>query len=350
MPTNVTIVADPLPASAFAGDLQQTLSLFATRLHGVFSGNVLTGQVNGSAPTSDMGIWINGNVLYNWNPTEARYLPIPLAIGRVATSGGPIVITSIQSNATANRTLYTPDKSGTIATTSDVFKGQPTQSLGGATPTVDWNIDARDFYLTLTANATIGMSNMADGQDKRVWVENPASATYTASFPNVIWAGGAAPTQTAGAAGIRKIDRYDFQRIGSYTFGKQTPDYEISTSGMSGGDVTAPTVSATSRNNSGGIVYVQMSEILQGGSPSTSDFTVTKSGASQAISSVTVSGDTITVDTATTFTSTNTVTVSYSGTSIKDVAGNPAASFGPLPVATTSGGGGGGGGGGQNVP
>jgi hypothetical protein len=349
MAAQVTIASTTLPNFLWQGDLQQLLDLFAQHLVGTLNGNVLVGQMNGSAPTSNIGVWVNGNVLYTWNTDEGRYLPLPLAIGRVYT-GGVLNLTKIFALATTDRTLYTPDKTGTLAVTSDIFGEKATQSLGGTSPVLDWNIEARHYYITLSGNTTLSVTNNKDGQERDIWVENPASASNTFVITGAVWPG-ALPTQTAGGVNLRSIDHYKMWTIGTALFVERVGGYQISTLGGSGGDVTAPSVSDISHTNSGRVT-VEFSELLQGASLSTADFVVKKGGVSQSISSASASGASVTLVVSTTFTSANSVTVQYTGSSIKDLAGNAAAAFGPSSshyvsnVVPT----GGGSGGGQNVP
>lgn len=342
----INITSTPLPDVQWQGNLQDQLELFANHLEGEFTGGVLLGQVGGDAPTSDIGRWVSGNVDYVWNATEARYLPVPVTIGKLHTAG-TLTFTTFQSTATADRTLYTPDKDGILATTADVLGGRGTNTVNAASPTIDWSTDAGHYYLTLTGNAVITHTNGEDGQERHLWIENPASASYTVTFTDVIWPGGTPPTQTVGAVNTRKIDHYRFWKIGDYVFGEAVQDYAISTLGGSGGDVTAPTVQDIQHNYLGN-VHINMGELLQYAALTLSDFTVKKNGVTQALDSATANGYQVLINTSTTFTGSNTVTVQYTGTGIKDVAGNVTAPFGPSASTWTYIGGGPGGG--QNEP
>lgn len=74
------------------------------------------------------------------------------------------------------------------------------------------------FTKTLSANTSIKLSDLGDGQIITVAITNTAS-NYTLSWSalgglTLKWSGNAAPTQTTGA----KTDVYSFQRIGNYIY------------------------------------------------------------------------------------------------------------------------------------
>jgi hypothetical protein len=315
----------------------------------VDGGNIFFGQMGGSEPMSPLagqggtyGLWLNGGVIYAWDVTAAKYLPAPLVLGQLIS--GSIVTTTLQSGALTNHTLTTPDKDGTIATTDDIVTISGTQGLTGTSITIDWSIK-KQVYIVLTGNTTITNTNMLDSQQQDIFIENNQTG-YTATFSGVYWPAGfpSGPTITATSAGsaIRKIDHFRLQRIGDATTGSTLGEvvhqnYSISTvGGSSGGDVTPPTV--TSITGSKFKIDITMSELLQGSTLNASGFTVIKNGSPDTVVSASASGTVITLQLGTSFGGNATVTVQYTGSDIKDLAGNPASVFGPSTVtyATTS--------------
>lgn len=318
-----------LPLTQFEGDIDELFDLFVAHLVGTFTGGTLTGQVNGSAPLSDMGPWLNQTIWEVWNTSEARYLPLAVTAGKMYQ--GNLVTSTIQSGATVNRTLTTPDKDGTIATTDDVGAIVATNTIpGAATISLDTSLKA-PLYVLLTANTTITPVNMVDGQKIDLWLENNGT-TYTVAWANVIWPAGTAPTITTGTAGNRRIDHLMLEQIGTQIYGRvAAQDYRITT----GSDVTPPTI--TGRRAYASVITLSMSELIQAGNAlPTTDFEVRKNNNVQTITGVVATGQTVKVTISSTFTKTDVMKVKYigTGTSIKDLTGNACPADAALVTAT----------------
>lgn len=343
--------------------VQEFANSFAQRLTlTIPSGNVIFGQLGGTEPTSPLpgngstpGIWVGDDMIINqWNVSAAKYLPLPVTCGQLV--GGVLKETQISCGAiTASTILLTPDKSGTIALLGDIGTLLGTQTPTGTTPTIDWTLKEQ-VYILLTGNTTIAQTGQVDGQVMDFWTENNATS-YTITWSGIVWPAATAPTATTAAAGHRKIDHYRLYQVGSTTYGQVLNNgtytnalaaYDI-TSGSPGSDTTPPTVSSLSASTTTYTITIVFSELLQGGSLSTGGFVVKKNGVTVGLSSASASGKNVSLVVGTTFGSNVALTVQYSGSDIKDVAGNLAAAFGPTaaPIGSVGGGGGGGGGGGS---
>lgn len=322
---------------------------------------VITGQVGGSEPTSNIGLWfppVTGSttspsgIVYVWNSTSAKYLPAPLVAGQLV--GNTVYLSQIQTTATADRIAKLPDKSGTIAFLDDISTGSGTKTYTGGAVTVNWE-DRKDAYITLTSNCTITLSGTpTDTQWQDFWIENVATS-FTVTFPATVkWSGGSAYTQTTAGAGERRIDHIRLHYIGGIggiIFAEVcAQDYQITTAS----DAGKPTVSSLTRY--GNTITVTMSEPIRGGTLNSAGFTVRTptAGTSQTISAVTATGSVISIAMAATMPSTSVYTLQYSGTDVKDLTGNLADPFAETVVtyANVAGtiGGSGGVGGGHNEP
>lgn len=71
----ITPISVPFP-EGWQGDLDEhRIQLFST-LTFEGEGDFLFGQVGGSQPTEDIGIWINGQQIYTWDAATSTYKPI----------------------------------------------------------------------------------------------------------------------------------------------------------------------------------------------------------------------------------------------------------------------------------
>ncbi|HAV56599.1 MAG TPA: hypothetical protein DCX45_03555 [Acinetobacter junii] len=72
------------------------------------------------------------------------------------------------------------------------------------------------FYVTLSENAGLTISDMVSGQIINIWVTNTAS-NYTLAFtsPSITWKDNTAPTITLGA----KTDLITIEKVGSIYYG-----------------------------------------------------------------------------------------------------------------------------------
>jgi hypothetical protein len=341
----ITIVAGTLPAGAVY-NAQTFFNAIVARMTATISqGNIIFGQMGGTQPTGPLpgggtvpGLWF-GNVTgghyiwQSWNTDASSYLPIPVTCGQYVN--GTIQTTDILCGAvTGSWKIVTPDKGGTMALLSDIPVALTTQTVSNSTDiTPDWS-NAAGYYIVLTGNTTIEYpANAADGQKMDYWLENQTGTTdYTVTWNGtVIWPGGTAPTQSPHLTGIRVMDHYQFQLIGNVLFGQAlAQNFHIAI----GSDTTPPTptagISATGKGNT---ITITFTYNMKGGALLTSDFSVIKNGNVQTVSSVTHSGKIVKVNLAASMGANAVVTIQYTGTDMKSIAGVAVAPFGPIPVA-----------------
>lgn len=226
-PLPITFVAGTLPAGAVY-NAQTYFNAIVARMTGtVSSGNIIWGQLGGLEPTGPLpgtpgqeGLWYGNGYWHDWDPTSAKYLPIKLVCGQF--TGGALVTTTIACGATANRTITTPDNSGTIALTSDLVSelGTTVLSPTGSSVTVDWS-NAAPVYIHMTANLTVNHTNDADGMIMDFWLENASgnsATTYTITFTGAHFA--TALTLSSGATGKLVIDHVRLYRVNAVLFGE----------------------------------------------------------------------------------------------------------------------------------
>ena len=212
---NITFTADPLPSN-FRGTLQDFQSRFLLNLTGTISDNqVLTGQVGGTQPTSNVGPWLNGDTWYVWN--GAQYVPSTVKVG--GTGYTVQLSSSNTSSILPDNTQTLQDKDGTIALLSDVYVGRPCVVLIGTTPVIDWGA-GHNFSSVLSGNTTITMINSQDGQEIAVALTNNATS-WSVTWPSyVFWSNQTSPLQTAS-----HTDVYILSNIGGTIFGRQLANY-----------------------------------------------------------------------------------------------------------------------------
>src|SRR5215813_8384475 len=155
----LTIVAGTLPSGAVYNPQTYFNAIVARMTATVSDGNIVWGQVGGSQPGAQLpnnGLWfgnpVSGGSGYwnDWNSEAGVYLPIPVVCGQYIN--GVLRTTSIVCGATAdNRALTTPDKSGVIATVSDLTRTFGTQTFGGTSFSVDWSNRAQ-VYVVMSGN------------------------------------------------------------------------------------------------------------------------------------------------------------------------------------------------------
>ena len=217
---NITFTADPLPPD-FSGNLQDFQTRFLLNLRGkIADTQVLTGQIGGARPISNIGPWLNNGTWYVWNGSE--YVPTTVRVGGAGyvvqlgdyTTVGDSVMSVLPTN-----TQHLQDKDGVVALTSDVYVGRPAVVLSGTTPVIDWS-KGHHFVQTLSGNTTPTMVNSQDGQ-RIVYSARNNATSYTFTWPvYIFWSGGAAPAQTAS-----KTDLWVFENIGGSVFGKAVQNY-----------------------------------------------------------------------------------------------------------------------------
>ncbi len=160
----------------------------------------------------DGDVEVDGDI-YFYNPAETfayRITPAAIAAARVITlpllAGDDTMVTAAFAQALTNKT---------IAAGSNTITGLTPTSLAASSAipsyAIDWSV-ANVHTKTLGAGAqSFTFSNATDGQTIIVIVTGAAS---TLTWPTVLWAGGAAPTQTASGT-----DVYTFVKAGSTIYG-----------------------------------------------------------------------------------------------------------------------------------
>lgn len=300
---------------------------------------VITGQVGGTEPLSNIGLWfppVTGSttspsgIVYAWNSTSAKYLPAPLVAGQLV--GTSIYTNEIQSTATADRVNKLPDKDGTIALTSDINTGTGVKTFTGGAVTVNWE-DRKEAYINLTSNCIIALSGTpTDSQEQDFWIENNNSHAYTVTFPvYVLWPSGTPFAQTAsGGATERRIDHVKIYQVGlgGNVFGSVVDQiYEIDSSA----DASKPTLDTVTRY--GNAMTLTFDMPILGGTLNSAGFTVRtpSGGTSQTISAVTATGAIVRIVMAATMPANSIYAMQYSGTDIKNLNG-----VGADPIAETT--------------
>lgn len=301
--------------------------------------SVITGQVGGTEPLSNIGLWfppVTGSttspsgIAYAWNATSAKYLPAPLTAGQLV--GTTIYLTQLQATSTANRIQKLPDKDGTIALLGDINTGSGTKTYTGGAVTVNWE-DRKDAYINLTSNCIITLSGTpTDSQWQDFWIENNNSHSYTVTFPAyILWSGGSAYTQTvSGGATQRRIDHIRVYQVGlgGNVFAEIVDqDYQIDSSS----DASKPTLDTVTRY--GNAMTLTFDMPILGGTLNSAGFTVRtpSGGTSQTISAVTATGAIVRIVMSATMPANADYTMQYSGSDIKNLNG-----VGADPIAETT--------------
>jgi hypothetical protein len=254
---------------------------------------------------------------------------------------GALKTTEIDCGAkTANRRIVTPDKGGTMALSSDIVQKLGLQTYGDTNLTIDWS-NGSPVYITLSGDTTINAPAQAsDGQVMEFYIENPTgivdtSHTYKVSWPYVAWAGTAPvtpPVQSPPVAGLRVVDHYRIVHTAEILFGYVVAqDYRIA---IHGGTATAPNITSAQALFHSTTITITFDTNLTGGSLAKTDFTVkVASGATVTINRATAGGTNggtvVTVDTDHVFVRNDdgNSSISYSGTDLKSLQGDPIGAF-----------------------
>jgi hypothetical protein len=341
----MTITAGTLPSGAVYNPQTYFNAIVARMIATVSGGNVLWGQLGGSQPNGPLpgsdgqaGLWFGnqtgGQGFWNdYNADAAMYLPIPVLCGQ--SINGVFLWSDIICGAvTAGTIIATPDKSGTMALTSDIIQQLGAQTFSGTTNiTIDWNNRAPVYIVMSAGLTTINMINSQNGMLIDFWLENPTqSGTFTFSMPTVWWDGGlgaVAPALSPGVAGVRVIDHVRVYVAAGQHFGQLvSKNYQIPV----GSDHTLPApVSAVVTANDNDIT-ITMNAVVSGGNLATADFVIMVNGAQVATTAASCSGAIVTVDAASNVPKNATCTIKYQGTDMKSIAGNIVPAFGPIAV------------------
>jgi hypothetical protein len=168
----------------------------------------------------------------------------------------------------------------------------------------------------------------------------PPTSAFTGASVSAVAISGAVVTLTLGtaiASGASATIVYSGTTIKD-SANNNAAGFSTTVTRAAGGDTTAPTLSSSSINAAGTSVVLTFSEaLLATSTPTSFNF----SGAT--VSTAVVSGSTVTLTLGTAIATGTSATITYSGTTIKDVAGNNAAGFsttvtvaaaaGPSPLA-----------------
>ena len=338
MSNRVNFSLIPFPPIQWSGDIFQLAQLLVDHLQGNVDQSVFSGQLDGTEPTTDIGLWLDDDVWKRWDAEWAKYVPLGLVAGLV--DNGTVRTARLNAtNTSADIELDLPEEGGTLARIEDVNSPVETITHAGNTITIDWTKPNK--YAVISGNVTIVDGGSGDdGATAKLWIETPPghATALTITFP-AIWRKDNIALSTTDAT-HRSVDKFLIERVGADTFVTRVGTYSIDQSGggdptHGGGDTTPPVfVSAEIRANHN-LIKVKFNELIQGTSPA-SAWTVTKNGNAQNISTVEVgagSGAKVFLTLANPIGANSEVTVRYtSDGSVKDIAGNAAISFGPETV------------------
>lgn len=344
---------------SFTGNLQAFANTIAAGLTCAveLDSKVLVGQLAGSEPVSDIGLWyppITGSttfpsgIAYAWSANDGKYLPVPLVAGqlrRVSGSADVVYLTQLQATCTANRKQYLQDKDGTVALTSDISTGIGIETLtSGATMTLDWT-NNKEKFVTLGASTTVSLiGTPQESQWMDIWFENNITA-YTVTWGNtILWPAATAPTMTTASAGQRRISHVRLYSLGkppgNTIYGEYTLNYQAATAGAATPTVTDVTVYGYN-------ILLTFSEPIRGGALTASNFvaklTVSGTPTAQTIVSASASGSVATVQLSNPATSADIWTIAYTAGGstpylgyLVSLAGVPIATFGDTAAAYTN--------------
>jgi hypothetical protein len=340
----ITLRAGTLPSGAVY-NAQTYFNAIVERITAtVDQGNVLWGQLDGTEPNGPLpgvsdqaGLWFGnphaGGMGYwnDYNEDAAKYLPIPVVCGQFIRSVLRVATIQCGSDA-ADRIITTPDASGTMALTSDLIQGLGTNTSSGAnTIAFDWD-DRVPLYVKMTANMVINSVHAKDGLIQDLWLENASestSTTYTLSITGALWPN-PIPTLSPGVALMRVIDHVRLSRVAGATFAEMVAKNFLI---LKTSDATIPhPVSATGEANR---ITITMDAILAGGTLPPADFICLVNGNDDNVTSASYSGTTVSLGLAASMRKQDTVTIRYTGTSMKSVGGNTVPAFGPIAVDVT---------------
>ena len=209
MATTLTFADAGFPSSTFSGTVQDLVNAFVANLTATIpTTSVISGQIGGTAPVSDIGPWLDGRVWKSWAGSD--YQPMLLEIG---TSTHTILFAG---TPTANRTQTFQDSTGIVALQSDVFSPRPSIDLSLTSPAnqIDWSA-AGSFYETITASNTFTMINSLPGQQIKISITSSIAGAVV--FPStILWVGGTNPTQT-----VTGTDVYELWNVAGTIYGRQ---------------------------------------------------------------------------------------------------------------------------------
>jgi len=338
--TKINFSRKALPNIQWNGDVSQLLDRIIQSLDGELEDGALVGQIGGSSPPTNIGLWLNGNTWYNWSNTDGRYLPFPVVTG--STFHGVLYTTQLVSNAEfGNIALNLPDQNNAMLATLDDLKAatpiKTASAASGGTISFDWTGIGNNgtLYAVLSGTAgavTVSPANAAkDGQTVHLYIEQNANATstpFTITWP-ATWIIKTGAVLTNRSSTTRIQDHFLVRQVGTSVFVDQLSSFGVPTSG-GGSDTTPPTVTSIDNTAGNNTIEVTFNESLTGSSTLLeTKWTVKKNGATNTVNNATASGNIVTLTVANTYTTSDTGTVQYVQFDVADLAGNLAASFGP---------------------
>lgn len=198
---------------AFSGDLNDFKDeIIANISASITSSDVLFGRVGNPMPPVDgtwTFPWLDNGVWKRYS--GGTFVPVTLKVGDATHT------TVLGGIPTADRNILFPDKSGTVALTTDVYS-RPTTVLTGTTPVVDWST-SDNFYELLTANTTfdVGGATSFSLPGQTITIATARSSNVTPTFTGVSWTGGTQPASvyTSGTT----TDLWGFKNIAGTIYG-----------------------------------------------------------------------------------------------------------------------------------
>lgn len=334
MTNRINFSVIPFPQVQFSGDIAQLAQFLAEHLQGDMDQSVFTGQNGGTAPATDVGVWLDGDVWKHWYAPIAKYVPFSLVTGKIV--GADVKLVALVATNNENIILNLPSTSGTLALAAGhgINGADETDTQASNTINLDWT--AKNIYAVISGAATIvDAGGGVDTQEVFLYVETPISHAVALTLtPPAAWRQTGITLSTTDAT-HRAVDLFKISRIGSDTFITKVNAFQINQAGA-GGDTTPPTF--VSANVFGGTAQVNVvfSELIKGTSTPANWVVRKGAGLVQTISSVKITNNKTILSLATPVNSDEVATVQYlGGGSVQDLAANAAVAFGPSAVDVT---------------
>lgn len=231
MDVPLTIAAGTLPSGAVYNPQTYFNAIVARMSASISGGSILWGQIGGSEPGAQLpggGLWFgspySGLAYWNsWDSAHGEYNAIDCVCGT------PSHITQFACGATsANTTLTTPNKSGTIACLDDLVRKFGNQAYANpSTVNIDWDNPVAVF-IAMNQDLTINNTNNSNGGFMDIWLGNASGntgTTYAITTPGVAWPGGTVPTLSSGQSGKKVADHIRLYQVSGQIFGEIVKDF-----------------------------------------------------------------------------------------------------------------------------
>lgn len=168
----------------FSGTQQDLVQAFVDNLTAtVNENNLLLGQIGGTKPITDVGIWLDTSDGSIWVWDGAAYTPATVKLGNATDS-----ITLSAGTLTADRTILLPDEDGTVALLSDIYVPRPTIVVTGAAPSLDWSATETFFLSMPNSDVLATIANSVPSQTVRLVATNSTGSTHQMGIDGVTWA------------------------------------------------------------------------------------------------------------------------------------------------------------------